>query len=352
MKKIFMASICAIMAVTAANADIASTSYVDDAFRDLTVDQVGADGSYIKYVSQDNGEVDATAVPFEESVTDDSLSLNAPSTLAVVGYVKEKTDVISDGIGSANEEIKGLKSRADALEDEVDAINNADTGILAQAKADATSKANAAQAAAATDATTKADKALADAKTYADQAEADAIAAAGTAADGKITAAVGALDVTEVTVTDGNYFNAYAETDGKISMKEKAFEGTLADGIKNAPQTGAVKSYVDAKVSGQITELDATVNATANQVVTGVVEEDGKLKSVASTQISNAHIADNAAIAQSKIAGLGDALGGKLDKSALEDAAKKAADQGDGTYSLTMKVENGAIKYQWDMIRY
>ena len=133
---------------SATAAETAAKGYTDTTVAGLDADQVGADGSYIKLVSQADGKVSATAASFEGSVTDDSTSVNAPTTAAVASYVKEKTNVISEGIGSANEEITGLKSRADALENEVDAINNAENGILAQAKADATSKANAAQSAA------------------------------------------------------------------------------------------------------------------------------------------------------------------------------------------------------------
>ena len=133
---------------SAAAAETAAKGYTDTTVAGLDADQVGAEGSYIKLVSQADGKVSATAASFEGNVTDDSTSVNAPTTAAVVTYVKEKTDVISEGIGSANEEITSLKDRAGALENEVDAINNADTGILALAKADATSKANAAQSAA------------------------------------------------------------------------------------------------------------------------------------------------------------------------------------------------------------
>ena len=88
MKKIFMASICAIMAVTAANADIASTTYVGNAIDALDATQVCANGSYIKLVSQTNGKVSATPVPFDDEVTEGSD--NAPTAAAVASYVKEK----------------------------------------------------------------------------------------------------------------------------------------------------------------------------------------------------------------------------------------------------------------------
>ncbi len=41
-----------------------------------------------------------------------------------------------------------------------------------------------------------------------------------------------------------------------------------------------------------------------------------------------------------------------LPASKLETAAQNVAGTGDGTYGLTMKVVNGVIEYQWDMIQY
>lgn len=59
-----------------------------DTIDGLDLNQVGADGSYIKLVSQENGQVSATAQTFDSSVPTSSPStINAPTTSAVKSYV-------------------------------------------------------------------------------------------------------------------------------------------------------------------------------------------------------------------------------------------------------------------------
>lgn len=193
MKKIFTASLVAMMAVTAANADIASTGYVNqrtgenltgfaaekgnlneavNALKtelgtvsstagnaatkselqtaqqtlqsaidtekgridaaDLTA--VGADGSFISSVSQTDGKVAAAPTAFVSQIGDATKdSVVAPQTKAVVDYVGVKMGEINGDMTEIQSSISGLESDvgglADDLEAEVTARANADTAI-------------------------------------------------------------------------------------------------------------------------------------------------------------------------------------------------------------------------------
>ena len=193
MKKIFTASLVAMMAVTAANADIASTGYVnqrtgenltgfaaekgnlneavnalktelgtvsgtagaavtkselqtakDDLQTAINTEKgridaadlaaVGADGSFISSVSQTDGKVAAAPTAFVskiEAATEGSLV--APQTAAVVEYVGTKMGVIDGNMADIQDIISGLESDvgglADGLDAEETARANADTAI-------------------------------------------------------------------------------------------------------------------------------------------------------------------------------------------------------------------------------
>ena len=92
------------------------------------------------------------------------------------------------------------------------------------------------------------ESAAADATAKAEKAKNDAIAAAGTAADGKITAAIGALDVDDAAV-EGQYISSVSEADGKIKVTRASLPSaaTLVTGTEN----GTVKfNGVDVPVAG------------------------------------------------------------------------------------------------------
>ena len=110
-----------------------------------------------------------------------------------------------------------------------DAINNVDTGILAQAKADATTKANNAK----NDAITEAGKLDAALKTelqgYADQAEADALADAKEYVDEKIgTASVPGEGEAQGTAATGLH-KVIEDKDAATLAAAKTYADTAAD---------------------------------------------------------------------------------------------------------------------------
>ena len=164
---------------SAAAAETAAKGYTDTTVAGLDADQVGADGSYIKLVSQADGKVSATAASFEGSVTDGSTSVNAPTTAAVASYVQGKLKLVT-----GDEGIAGLQTQITEIKDSDVMNSGVDADVVAQV---ATNKADiAAMDAAYKLADTNLETSL---KTYADQAEADAVATAAADATSKADAA-------------------------------------------------------------------------------------------------------------------------------------------------------------------
>ena len=159
------------------------------------------------------------------------------------GAVATNTSAIATlngtGAGSVSKAVADAK---DALQGQIDALNNGDNSVSKQidnkigkladgAENVATAIANA-KAAAELDATTKANAALAEAKSYADTAEADAISTAAADAKSKADQALAdakadaklkieALDKADTAVA-GEYVSAVSEVDGVISVSRAA----------------------------------------------------------------------------------------------------------------------------------
>lgn len=188
-------------------------------------------------------------------------------------------------------------------------------------------------------AVTKANAALPKA-TYDSQVGTVSAANMGTTA----TTVVGAIKEIKdaVSTTDG----AAVKTDQGTTNKDKAVitdstgkvtTGQIATGMiaDNAVTTGkiAAKSVTAAKIA------DATISSA--QLAAGAVTS----AKIADGTIVNADISTSAAIAQSKIAGLTDALAAKF------VAPGTSATSTDGTYTLTMKiVDNQPPTYAWEKI--
>ena len=285
MKKILTVSLFAVMAVSAAHADIASTNYVGTQiqnFNTSTVEPLGdkvgsatftngvaagktdvtaaidAVAGAVAGLSGEGGEV-AGALTAAKEYTDTAAKADADGKLDsgfVKDYVDNQLTAMDNLVGEASTGITNLTtnlnneiSRAKAAEkvnaDAIAAINNVETGTLAQAK------------------------------TYADEK-------------------VAGLDVNKVTADDGKYFNVYAEEDGKISMEQKAFETTIVADVANAPTTDAVYEAIEAAKNAGKTDLeniDSEHAAVANEFVTGMTQVDGKITAVATSTINDAVVA-------------------------------------------------------------
>ena len=120
------------------------------------------------------------------------------------------------------------------------------------------------------------------------------------------------------------------DSTGKVTTGQIA-TGMIATGAVNADKiaTGAVTT---AKIAGSA--------VTAEKIATGAVTS----AKIADGTIVNADISATAAIAQSKISGLTDALAAKF------VAPGTSATSTDGTYTLTMKVADGNPTYAWEKI--
>ena len=397
MKKIITASIVAIMAVTAANADIASTTYVTSRTGTVSFDSGAAKGKTnlteaIKAVDAALGTTTGNAATKSElEGAQQALQGNIDKKVDNTTYIADKTaqaavdqkqteDIAknADAISKLDTTYATDQQLTDGLALKVDktaqtAVDQKQTEDIAK-NADAISKLD---------------------STYATDAQATDAA----------KAATDALNLTEVGAT-GSFISTVSQTKGTVAAQKTAFVDTINDTTKDstiAPQTKAVKTYVDTQfgvvnqanssVAQKVGALEsavtakgalidqfadyktsnddrvdaledfntglgtaATVNATTNNVVTSVTTTNGKVTAVGSAQITNAMVAANAGIEKSKLAsGVQTSLDkadAALPASSLEQAAKKAAGAGDGEYALTMKVVNNVINYQWDKVTY
>ena len=193
-----------------------------------------------------------------------------------------------------------VKSNADAIA----AINNLDTGILAQAKAYATNKANEAQAAAeataAADATTKANQAESNAKNYADGLN--------TAMDARMDAAEDKTKHMETDSQGNTYF--HKGTDNQVVINENGLKvglnSTHIDGhsVQINDDSGVLRtrmdendiSIVDAQNAGnrinlsdlgQIDEVDSELRAQAGGTVVGAINAEAAARREQFARIDN-----------------------------------------------------------------
>lgn len=191
--------------------------------------------------------------------------------------------------------------------------------------------------------------------------------------DTKVTTAIGGLDgKTGSVAVDGSYVVQASQTDGIVTTSRKAFDAVVGTATKdsvNAPQTKAVKAYVDFKaqaLDALIVDLadtklenelgdeaankavitDANGSITAGTIATGMIT-DGT--------IVNADISTSAKIAQSKIENLTTDLAGKLANTSTitnaivtTDANGAVApvvieDNGSGTFVKDVTVSAGKV---------
>ena len=261
MKKILTVSLFAMMAVSAANADIASTNYVGDQIKatagtlnDLTTT---AKGNLVGAIN----EVDANigTVTFTEG-----------GSAKEASNLTEAINLIDAKLMSTSNSLTGdITSRINELDGEIDAINNASTGILAQAKADAKSKADAAQSAAESKVTALQDGAVktnTDNITAMDKAYKDADTALGnrlTTAEGDITALETSLSETGTTgkaIADNK--KAIAAMDTAYKAADTALDGRV-DTLESDNTTN--KSNIT-NLQTAVNNLNTGTNSVSNQI--------------------------------------------------------------------------------------
>lgn len=379
MKKMFAASLVAIMAVSAANAEIASVSYVDreitTATGDLDTLATTAKSNLTAAVNELAGKITDTGSDATDAINaaktelqgsidavDDKADANADAIAALDNTYATDT-ALNDGLALKQDKAKMLNTLdgfsgnteeyyptvdlmetyvattnnavMDAVADNtaaISAINNAETGILKQAQ------------------------------TYADQAESDAISAAGTAADGKIAAALESYSTTtemNTAIKNANdaqtttITNAYTAADSALesTLKQYADDAAagasgeagevasdLADYIQsnntavNAAKAQADKGVEDAaaaKAAADAAQADADANAAAIAGLDSTYVKDSDFSTFQTSNTSAIATAKSEAIAAAKEAGDAayDAKGAAAAaQTAAVDAAKTAAD--------------------------
>ena len=268
MKKILTVSLFAMMAVSAANADIASTKYVDD---------------IAKTKQASLGFTPENVANKVTSVTSASTNTQYPSARAVYQYVSGEMTSLSD-------KNDGLKARVDTLEDAVtgkgklqDVVGDADSGLVKDVADLKTNKEAIANKLTSTAATTVSD-------TNKDTLYPTV---------GKVQSMINALDVTDAAQT-GKYVSAVSEADGKIKVT-RATLPTVNDATltikKNGTSVGtftanaSAAKEIDIKVPTKVSELtNDSSYATTGAMTTELNKKEAtanKLTSTASTVISD-----------------------------------------------------------------
>lgn len=227
MKKILTASLVAMMAVTAANADIASTKYVTD--------QTGA---------SETGTFTFTNAAKDETTLQGAVNAIAGAVASLSG----------NGTGSVSDQIDNALSNATAAD-----FSESVQGSLTKAD-------NSVQTTDFNSFKTQNTQDIATAKQ-------EAISTAGSNADSKISTAKAAMKL-DATGGAGSFIQQVAQTDGTVTATATAFESDINDTSTVAPQTKAIKSYVDSEISvlsgnnstlgGKVTSLEqwkTTANA-------------------------------------------------------------------------------------------
>lgn len=399
MKKILTASLVAMMAVTAANADIASTQYVnkktgDLQFTDAKVVQSGSnltaavmalDEKLATVAGTGEGSVESQ---IESAVGELGNGANGQAYTnvadAIAGEVKELADgavaANTGAINAINNETTGIKAQANKYTDDqidllvgtvtgegvVTSISQADGKVTATLQKIGDDQVNAIsqekitgltgaladrqlKADLSTTATVAADK-TSDVKypsvAATQKIVGDAIAGLTGGDITNIKGTIGAVDAAEYESKTGDptvvaSVTALQDELGTVTSENMGTTASnVADAIKEVVGEKAdkantlagygigdayTKTETDSAITTKIEGLDAKVAATANNVIIGIEEVDGKLTQVTSAQIKDAYIASDAAIAKTKLAADVQTSLGAADSAMQWDALKKDA---------------------------
>ena len=317
MKKILTASLVAIMAVSAANADIASTKYVDDqtgvsadgtfGFEGVISGQTTLAGAVKKIAGElgTGGSVTTQITNALKDATADDFSADVKTSLGLANTAVQTTTF--ENFQSTNE-----TAIADAKQEAIDA-----------AAADATTKANTAESNAKTYAEQKASAAQAAAEATA----AGALASAKSELEGKITEA--GADTTELAGRVDTIEKSAAYTSGIDSTKVAQIETNKTGVAANLASIQAINN----EQTGILAQAKADATTKANAAQTAA---EGKV-----TALETGKVAQNAAAIST------------LNTNTTGIQISNVANIGsvDGNYALTAKVVDGKVsEYTWEMI--
>lgn len=410
MKKILLSSLLAVMAVTSANAKIASTDYADGVATSKAAAAETAAKSYADgvataaetaaktYTNQKIGDLDATTngngvvvtnvtqtdgvvtvtkgniayssltgTPTVDTAMSDS-STNAVQNKVIKSYVDNAINTVEGEIGDGYQKLSDKLKSSDTTTQVTEA--NKDTLYPTVGK---TQKiADAAEAAA-----------EAAAKSYTDAEVAkkqDVISDLSTIREGASKGATAVQNFNSLTnetegtgTNDGKYVTSVTQTNGKIKASVVAFDASLSADSTNAPQSKVVKSYVDAEVgkkqdtlsTAQLAAVNsgankdkidaiATNTAAINTINNGNVMKSGitaakvtQYDGYASGKQNTLSTAQLAAVNSGATAAIINAT------SAFQAAVEAGTVNEEGTYVLTAKVDaqtNKVTGYAWENI--
>ncbi len=402
MKKILTVSLVAIMAATAANADIASTKYVTDRTGNTTfTGSIAESADLTVAVNALAGKVDTVAGDSTTSVGD-QIDAAKQELTTEIGKVEDKADANAEAITNLDQTYATDTALTDGLALKQDVANlakaitegmdkettypsvslmetqianaNNETG---QSIADLTELVNtnesdiegkvsaltttvtankSAADAAIQEANDAAAQALTDAKAYADAqdtAQTTAITTAYQAADsalkteleGKITSAAG--DASEVA---GDLAEYISSNDTAVEAAQAAADAAQADlnAYKTSNDAAVAKAQTDAVASAK-TYTDGEIDKVEAAYAAADTALEASLKSYADTAeadaIAAAKTAGDAAYAAKSYEAIVDA------DQAFRQSITAGTTGSDGTYALTATVSNGSVSgYKWEQI--
>lgn len=283
-------SVMAMLVVGVARADVASKDYVDQAIGNVETDVISSttgDGNVITSVSATGNQITAT------------LGMNAEDTQNKVNTVRDTASATDTAYPSEKAVATALATKAESstVDTLVETVGNAESGLVADvaaAQSDATAAGNAAATNAAeigtiTSLTTTAKDNLVNAVN-----ELDA---------GKMDADLGESAANKVLMTNETGQVIAGDLPAQVIV-----DAELSPDSENPVQNKVINTALAGKV-----DIAQTVE-NANKAV--VTDETGN---ITTGTITNDMVATDAAIDQSKISGLTDALGAKLDAETAAD---------------------------------
>ena len=211
---------------------------LNDRIDGLDLNEVGANGKYIKFVSQENGQVDAKEQAFDTNFNT-ATNNNAPTTQAVKTYIDDAINDLDSSVGDDTTVLTGVEIANGKIS------NHTDRTITSTIEGDSSN--------------IPTDEAVKD---YADDL---------------VEATINSLNADSVG-EDGKYLKTIIEENGIITATAQPFKTSIGNNEdnSNAPTTKAVKDHVRAEIekldvpsagaSGSylktISETDGVINAT------------------------------------------------------------------------------------------
>ncbi len=330
MKKILPASLVAMMAVSAANADIASTDFVIDRTGNTSLIAEGLGDNLTSAVNKLNDNMsDGTLTIADGAVDTDQLADGAVTTPKIDNGAVTDEKIESVSMGKVDGLEGALEARV-ALEQGDDHANKTmvtdDTGTVVAGSI------------------TK-DSTNGQFVTGVSVSNGNVVLATKDLASGDVTDALGYTP--EDVANKVTAYDAEAEDgvkDSKYTSVTAAEE--IASTFANAAvqQLGIANYATKTELNTTIEGLTNTVEAADNKVVVGVVQNNGKVTSVTSSEVTKAMLASNV---QTSL-GLADSALQNFDD-ILNASTANATNQ--GTYTLTLKVaQDGTKSFLWEQI--